>query len=551
MNFLISPPEINSARIFGGVGPGPLLAAAEAWDAVAAELGSAASSFSSLTSAVLGSAWQGRASSAMAGAAGGYLGWLTATGAQAERAATQARLSAAAFEATLAATVHPAAVLSNRTQLRSLVISNLLGFNAPAIAAAEAEYEMMWAQDVAAMLGYHAGASAAVSVLTPFAQLVQNPSAAVAAFVASTQSAVSNPAGRVSIFNAGLANLGVGNVGFANVGTNGVGLGNVGDANLGFGNFGQWNVGIGNLGNFNLGSGNSGVYNVGPGNLGSYNVGLGNAGIANFGFGNAGTGNIGFGNTGTNNVGFGLSGDGQVGFGAWNTGTGNVGLFNSGTGNVGFFNSGTGNWGIGNSGEFNTGLFNAGRWNTGWANTGLLNTGVGNPGSYNSGSFNVGVSNTGDFNPGRYNTGWANTGDYNTGWANTGHYNTGGFNQGDLNNGFFWRGDNQGQMAGDYTITIPRIAIGFEVDVPINIPVTGTLGSLLSGNPIINVQSFTIPQLRLNGSELGGTIGPIVVNSIVVNGPSLDLVLGGPGQSIQLGLSGPGLGPVVIPVLSV
>ena len=48
-----------------------------------------------------------------------------------------------------------------------LVMSNFFGQNAPAIAAAEAEYEQMWAQDVAAMAGYHAGASAAAAQLSP------------------------------------------------------------------------------------------------------------------------------------------------------------------------------------------------------------------------------------------------------------------------------------------------------------------------------------------------------------------------------------------------
>ncbi|KAA1250061.1 PPE family protein, partial [Mycobacterium simiae] len=195
MNFSISPPEIISTRIFSGAGPGPMLAAAAAWDALAGELGAAVTAFSSVTSALVDSSWQGPASAAMANAAGGYLRWLASTGAQAGQAASQARLTAAAFEATLAATVHPGAILANRSQLVTLVTSNLLGFNAPAIAAVEAQYEQMWAQDVAAMFGYHAGASAAASALTPFTQLVQSPAAAGAAWIAAAQSAFSSPAG--------------------------------------------------------------------------------------------------------------------------------------------------------------------------------------------------------------------------------------------------------------------------------------------------------------------------------------------------------------------
>ena len=49
----------------------------------------------------------------------------------------------------------------------ALVATNFLGQNTPAIAATEAHYGEMWAQDAAAMYGY-AGASAAASTLTPF-----------------------------------------------------------------------------------------------------------------------------------------------------------------------------------------------------------------------------------------------------------------------------------------------------------------------------------------------------------------------------------------------
>ncbi|MFT7896848.1 PPE domain-containing protein, partial [Mycobacterium tuberculosis] len=42
MNFSVLPPEINSGRMFFGAGSGPMLAAAAAWDGLAAELGLAA-----------------------------------------------------------------------------------------------------------------------------------------------------------------------------------------------------------------------------------------------------------------------------------------------------------------------------------------------------------------------------------------------------------------------------------------------------------------------------------------------------------------------------
>jgi PPE-repeat protein len=172
MNFSMLAPEINSARMFSGAGSAPMLNAAAAWDGLASELGSAASSFSGVTSGLAGQAWQGAASAAMMAAAAPYTKWLSAAAAGATGMAGQAQAVASAFEAAQAATVHPLLVAANRNGLLQLVMSNLFGQNAPAIAAAEAEYEEMWAQDVAAMTGYHAGASAAAAqVASPLQSL--------------------------------------------------------------------------------------------------------------------------------------------------------------------------------------------------------------------------------------------------------------------------------------------------------------------------------------------------------------------------------------------
>jgi PPE-repeat protein len=171
MNFSVLAPEVNSARMFSGAGSAPMLSAAAAWDGLASELGSAASSFSSVTSGLTAQAWQGPAAAAMTAAAAPYANWLNVAATQAMGAAGQARAVAGAFEAARAATVHPLLVAANRNGFVQLVMSNLFGQNAPAIAAAEAEYEQMWAQDVAAMVGYHGGASAAAAQLAPLQSL--------------------------------------------------------------------------------------------------------------------------------------------------------------------------------------------------------------------------------------------------------------------------------------------------------------------------------------------------------------------------------------------
>src|ERR1700739_2150632 len=165
MSFMTLPPEINSLLMYSGSGSGPMLQAAQAWEGLSAELGSAAQSFSSVISGLAGQAWQGAASRAMTQAAAPYVGWLRAAGAPASGAAAQAQAVVGEFEAALAATVHPLAVQANRNGLVQLVMSNLFGQNWPAIAETDFNYAEMWAQDVSAMVGYHGGASAAASQL--------------------------------------------------------------------------------------------------------------------------------------------------------------------------------------------------------------------------------------------------------------------------------------------------------------------------------------------------------------------------------------------------
>jgi PPE-repeat protein len=168
LDFSWLPPEINSARIFAGAGSGPLFVAASAWDGLASDLASSASSFDSVVSGLTGGQWTGPASASMALAAAPYVTWLSAAAGQAEAAASQARAAATAFESALAGTVPPAMVSANRVQLMSLIATNILGQNTPAIAATEFEYMEMWAQDVGAMLGYHAGATTVASALPAF-----------------------------------------------------------------------------------------------------------------------------------------------------------------------------------------------------------------------------------------------------------------------------------------------------------------------------------------------------------------------------------------------
>ena len=178
MDYGALPPEINSARMYSGPGSEPMLTAATAWDGLAAELQSAASTYGSVISGLTDESWVGPSSTAMEAAATPYVAWLNSAAGQAEQTAGQARAAAAAYQAAFTATVPPATILANRTQLASLTATNVLGQNTPAIAANEAQYGEMWAQDATAMYGY-AGSSAAASTLTTFtaAPSIANPSA--------------------------------------------------------------------------------------------------------------------------------------------------------------------------------------------------------------------------------------------------------------------------------------------------------------------------------------------------------------------------------------
>jgi PPE-repeat protein len=185
------PPEINSGRMYVGPGSGPLLAASAAWDSLAAELQSTAASYGSTIESLTVGPWTGPSSMAMAAAALPYVSWIQATGAQAEQAATQAALAAGAYEAAFAATVPPPVIATNRALLTVLIATNILGQNTPAIAATEADYSEMWAQDAAAMYAY-AGSSSTASQLTSFTEPPQTTN--VAGALAQPAAATSNPA---------------------------------------------------------------------------------------------------------------------------------------------------------------------------------------------------------------------------------------------------------------------------------------------------------------------------------------------------------------------
>src|ERR1700744_793866 len=193
MDFGALPPEVNSGRMYVGPGPATMLAASAGWDGLAAELHATASGYQAVVSRLSGEFWTGPVSLLMVGAVSPYLSWMRATAERCEQAAVQAAAAARAYEIAHAMTVPPPLIAANRAELVTLVATNLLGQNTPAIMATEAAYSEMWAQDATAMYNYAAG-SASASSLSGFAPPPQttNPGGLTAQAAGSTHRLLSS-----------------------------------------------------------------------------------------------------------------------------------------------------------------------------------------------------------------------------------------------------------------------------------------------------------------------------------------------------------------------
>jgi PPE-repeat protein len=167
MDYGAEPPEVNSGRMYAGVGSGPLMAAAAAWQALAVELGMSGAVYSQMIASLLGS-WMGPSSAAMAASAAPYVAWMIQAALQCEEHAVATAATAASFETALAGVIPPPLIAENRTELATLVATNFLGVNTPAIAANQAEYAEFWAQDSSTLYSYAGEMSAILGGLMPF-----------------------------------------------------------------------------------------------------------------------------------------------------------------------------------------------------------------------------------------------------------------------------------------------------------------------------------------------------------------------------------------------